>query len=167
MSASKQKGTAWESAIVAYLNGAGFPVERRTQAGAHDKGDVAGLPLVIEAKNCRATELAAWVDEAVAEARNARVPVGVVWHHRRGKASPADGFVTMSGAAFVELLRAAGTALLACVRCESTPAVGFCCSSHEKRLCHRCYRRTHFVEVCVPGCQDCKREDLDPMAVAS
>ena len=26
-----------------------------------------------------------------------------------------------------------------------------CCSSHEKRLCHACYRRTHFVEVCDCG----------------
>lgn len=23
-----------------------------------------------------------------------------------------------------------------------------CCSTHRKRLCHACYRRTHFVEVC-------------------
>jgi hypothetical protein len=113
VSRSKAKGTAWESAIVAYLNGAGFPVERRTQAGAHDKGDVAGLPLVIEAKNCRATELAAWVDEAQTEARNAGVPVGVVWHHRRGKASPADGFVTMRGEDFLILLAGARALLKA------------------------------------------------------
>jgi hypothetical protein len=113
VSRSKAKGTAWESAIVAYLNGAGFPVERRTQAGAHDKGDVAGLPLVIEAKNCRAAELAAWVDEAQAEARNAGVPVGVVWHHRRGKASPADGFVTMRGEDFLILLAGARALLKA------------------------------------------------------
>jgi hypothetical protein len=113
VSRSKQKGTAWESAIVAYLNGAGFSVERRTQAGAHDKGDVAGLPLVIEAKNCRATELAAWVDEAVREARNAGVAVGAVWHHRRGKASPGDGFVTMRGEDFVTLLLGASPLLAA------------------------------------------------------
>jgi hypothetical protein len=37
-----------------------------------------------------------------------------------------------------------------CVRCGK-PAdhdTETCCSSHEKRLCHACYRRTHFVEVC-------------------
>jgi hypothetical protein len=112
MSASKAKGTRWEGEIVAYLHGAGFPhIERRTQSGAHDKGDIAGLPLVIEAKNCRATELAAWVDEAVAEARNAKVAVGVVWHHRRGKASPGDGFVTMRGEDFVTLLLGASPLL--------------------------------------------------------
>jgi hypothetical protein len=105
MSASRSKGTAWETRIVRYLVDEGFPaVERRALAGATDKGDVSGLPVVVEAKNCKTTALAAWVDEATVEARNAGVPVGVVWHHRRGKASPADGFVTMSGSAFVELL---------------------------------------------------------------
>lgn len=104
---SKAIGTRWESAIVAYLTGEGFPaVERRALLGVNDKGDISGLPVVVEAKNCKTTTLAAWVDEATKEAANAGVDIGVVWHHRRGKASPGDGFVTMSGAAFVALLRA-------------------------------------------------------------
>lgn len=108
MSASRKRGTAWESALVAHLRENGFPaVERRALAGNVDKGDIAGLPVVIEAKNCKTTTLAAWVDEATVEAANAGVDVGVVWHHRRGKASPADGFVTMSGSAFLALLRQA------------------------------------------------------------
>ena len=45
-----------------------------------------------------------------------------------------------------------------CIRCESTPADGPCCSAHDKQLCHACYRRTHFVEVC--GCSSCEREGL-------
>lgn len=106
MSRSKDKGTAWETAIVRYLVDSGFPLaERRALAGAFDQGDITGVPAVIEAKNCRRDELAAWVDEATSEAVNAGVDVGVVWHHRRGKASPGEGFVTMSGAAFVRLLR--------------------------------------------------------------
>jgi hypothetical protein len=47
-----------------------------------------------------------------------------------------------------------------CVRCEAAPSTGLCCSSHRKELCHRCYRRTHFVEVCVAGCSACAREGL-------
>jgi hypothetical protein len=47
-----------------------------------------------------------------------------------------------------------------CVRCEAAPSTGLCCSSHRKGLCHRCYRRTHFVEVCVAGCSACAREGL-------
>jgi hypothetical protein len=106
MSASKEKGTAWETAIVRYLKDSGFPLaERRALAGTSDRGDIANLPVVVEAKNCRRDELPGWVDEATSEAVNAGVDVGVVWHHRRGKSSPGEGFVTMSGAAFVRLLR--------------------------------------------------------------
>jgi hypothetical protein len=47
-----------------------------------------------------------------------------------------------------------------CWRCETTPAAGTCCSSHQKDLCHLCYRRTHFVEVCVAGCSECAAENL-------
>lgn len=108
MSASRDKGTKWASAIVQLLNDAGFAgVERRAERGAKDCGDIAGLTdWVIEAKNCAATRLGEWIDEATVEAANADVPYGVVWHHRRGKASPAEGFVTMRGADFVLLLRA-------------------------------------------------------------
>lgn len=107
MSRARAKGTAWESAIVGYLVAEGFPVERRALAGATDKGDIAGLPVAVEAKNCKTTALAAWVDEADAEAVNAAAPLGgVVWHHRRGRAHPSQGFVTMSGETFVRLLRA-------------------------------------------------------------
>ncbi|MFI6238377.1 hypothetical protein ACIBEF_00695 [Micromonospora sp. NPDC050795] len=47
-----------------------------------------------------------------------------------------------------------------CWRCKTTPAAGSCCSSHNKNLCHLCYRRTHFVEVCVAGCFECAAENL-------
>jgi len=46
-----------------------------------------------------------------------------------------------------------------CERCPK-PKVGPCCSSHHKELCHECYRRTHFVEVCVASCSDCAAEGL-------
>lgn len=108
MSASKAKGTAFETALVRYLIDEGFPVERRALSGSSDKGDIAGLPgWAIEVKNCKTTALAAWVDEADAEGVNAAAPYGgVVWHHRRGRAHPSQAFVTMSGATFVRLLRA-------------------------------------------------------------
>lgn len=105
---SKAAGTRWETAIVTYLIEHGYPaVERRSLSGVHDKGDIAGLPIVIEAKNCKTTKLAEWVDEAVVEAFNARVRVGVTWHHRRGKASPGAGYVTLTGDMFMMLLDAA------------------------------------------------------------
>lgn len=50
--------------------------------------------------------------DAIDRAEEARVDnhadYSAVWHHRRGKATPADGFVTMTGATFVRLLRDAG-----------------------------------------------------------
>lgn len=110
MSRSKGKGTAWETALCRFLADEGFPhVERRALAGMSDRGDIAGIPgWVLEAKNCQRTELAGWVDEAALEQANDGAEFSAVWHHRRGKAQPADGFVTMTGATFVRLLRQAG-----------------------------------------------------------
>ena len=110
---SKGKGTDWETALVRFLGECGLPARRKVLAGNKDKGDVEveGVPgVVIEAKNCKRESLAAWVDEAVTEAENAGIPVGVVWHRRRlspkqQSTSPGDGYVTMTGEHFVKLLR--------------------------------------------------------------
>ncbi|HEX6968855.1 MAG TPA: hypothetical protein VF174_08630, partial [Micromonosporaceae bacterium] len=108
MSAQRKKGTAWETAIVQYLraNGANH-AERRSLHGMQDRGDIAGVPgVVIEAK--AGAWRPEWMDKAEVERRNdGHAPVAVVWHKRRGKASPGDGFVTMTGAQFVNLLRQA------------------------------------------------------------
>ncbi|WP_194821279.1 hypothetical protein [Micromonospora sp. S-DT3-3-22] len=110
MSASKRKGTAWESAIVGYLLANGVPyAERRTLNGVKDRGDIAGIPgVVIEAKSAARTELAAWLDETETERRNDRASVGAAWIKRRGKASPGQGFVVMTGERFLCLLADAG-----------------------------------------------------------
>lgn len=107
MSRSKQRGTRFESEVVEYLRTRGFStVERRSLAGANDKGDITGLPgVVIEVKNRKAMSLAEWVDEAEAEGGNAEADLALVWHKRRGKGSPGDCFVTMTGDQFVRLLR--------------------------------------------------------------
>ena len=107
MSAAKKKGTAAESAVVTYLRAMGFiQAERRTLNGAHDRGDITGIPgVVIEVKNCARQELGSWVAEAELERDNDRASLGAVWHKRRGKGDPADWFVTMSGAQFTDLLR--------------------------------------------------------------
>lgn len=106
-SRNKAKGTAAETAVVRYLQAEGFTqAERRTLAGAHDRGDIAGIPsTVIEVKNCARQELAGWVAEAEVERDNDGAGLGVVWHKMRGRSNPADWFVTMSGAQFAALLR--------------------------------------------------------------
>ncbi len=105
---SKGKGTAWETSIKNWLAGLGYKTKRIPLQGANDIGDleIEGFPwLVVEAKNCVKTELSVWVDEAIKEAENAGAEVGVVWHHRPRKGSPADAYVTMSGEHFFKLLR--------------------------------------------------------------
>lgn len=107
MSRSKAKGTAAETAVVRFLQAAGFAqAERRTLNGAQDRGDIAGIPgVVIEVKNHARDQLPAWVAEAALERDNDNATLGVVWHKRRGKSSPGDWFVTMSGDQFAQLLR--------------------------------------------------------------
>lgn len=110
MSRSKQKGTAWETALCRYLTEEGFPhIERRALNGNSDRGDLAGIPgWVLEAKNCKRMDLAGWVDEAALEQANDGAEFSAVWHHRVGKSHPGAGYVTMTGATFVRLLRHAG-----------------------------------------------------------
>lgn len=103
---SKAKGSAWERAIVEHLRAAGWPfAERRLAGAAKDRGDIAGVVgVVIEAKNTASRKLAEWVDETEVERVNDGAWLGVVWHKRTGKASAADGYVTMTGRQFTELL---------------------------------------------------------------
>jgi hypothetical protein len=73
---SKVKGTRFESEAVEYLNENGFPTaERRSLNGALDKGDIVNVPeWTLECKNRKALDFAGAVDEAAAEAVNARTP---------------------------------------------------------------------------------------------
>ena len=106
--AASRKGSTWERSVVAFLRDHGHPgVERAYGAGRpNDVGDVDGLPgWVVEAKNCKAIQLAGWCDEAAREAQN--VPHGARWAvvaKRRGK-PPSDANVVLSLATFSELLR--------------------------------------------------------------
>lgn len=110
MSAAKQRGTAAETAVVRYLQRNGWPhAERRTLSGANDKGDIAGvIGVCLEVKATKAIDLAGFVDEAEVERINAEAAVGAAWIKRRGKGSPAEWYVAMTGEQFVNLLREAG-----------------------------------------------------------
>jgi hypothetical protein len=110
MNRSKQRGTAWETMIVNYLQANGAQhAERRTLAGSKDRGDVAGIPgVVIEAKSAARLDLAGWVTEAEVEQANDKAKVAVVWIKRRGKTSPGKGYVVLTGETLVHLLQAAG-----------------------------------------------------------
>jgi hypothetical protein len=104
---ARKAGTSWETAIVESLRAYGFPhAERRRLSGSKDRGDIAGVPgIAIEAKNTSRLALAEAVDEANVEALNANVPIGVAWLKRRGKTSPLEGYVVMSGDTFLRLIQ--------------------------------------------------------------
>lgn len=105
MSKAKQKGTAWERRVVDHLAANGFPyAERRALEGTNDRGDVSGLPgVVIECKNAKRVELAGWMDEAVAEKKNAKASVGVVVFPRRNHAI-GRAFVVMEMDQFIQMI---------------------------------------------------------------
>lgn len=104
---SKRKGTAAETAVVNYIRGCGWnSAERRALSGSADKGDVAGVPVVIEVKNCAQMQLSQWLREADRESENAGTDIGVVWHKKKGTTNPGDWYVTMSGESFMLLLEA-------------------------------------------------------------
>jgi hypothetical protein len=109
-SPSKKRGTSWESAVVQYLQQAGWPhAERRVLHGALDRGDVLGLPgVVIECKSASRIQLSEWLKEAQAETANAGAEIGFVWAKRVGKSSPGSGFVIMDGETAMRLLKLAG-----------------------------------------------------------
>lgn len=107
---NRDKGTAWASEIVRFLQARGWPnAERRAQTGAHDRGDIAGVVgIVIEAKAEARIDLPGYLREAAVEAANARARHGVAWVKRRGKTSAGDGYVVMDGETFAALLAEAG-----------------------------------------------------------
>jgi hypothetical protein len=110
MNKAKRKGTAGENGVVAALVDEGWiHAERRALAGTSDRGDIAGIPgVMIEAKNCGTVTIPKWLREVEVEKANAGAEVGVVWHKIRGKGDARDWAVTMSGAEFMALLKAAG-----------------------------------------------------------
>lgn len=110
MSPSKRKGTGWESAVVEFLRTNGVPrAERRALGGSKDRGDIAGIPgVVIECKAEKQITLAAYLDETEAERHNDNARHGVAWIKRRGKTSPAAGYVVLTGEGFLRLLQDAG-----------------------------------------------------------
>lgn len=101
----KVKGTSWESQVAACLQANGWPqAERRALSGSLDRGDIAGLPTVIEAKACNGWCPAEWIKELEAEMANAGQDTGAVWIKRRGRTDPLQSYVLMPAYVFLRLL---------------------------------------------------------------
>jgi len=104
---SKRKGTSAESAVVAWLQAAGFVhAERRALAGVNDRGDIAGLPgVVVEVKNCKAFSPAQWCKELEAEIANAAASTGVVIAKRPGTTDVDRWYAVMPARLWLDLIR--------------------------------------------------------------
>lgn len=101
MSQNSRKGYDGERPIELFMLERGLNVARPRAGQPHDVGDLSGLPYVISAKNQKSLKLAEWVSDAEGMAVNAGLRSAVVWHKKRGKASPLDWYVTMSGRLFL------------------------------------------------------------------
>ncbi|EHM24260.1 hypothetical protein SPW_7354 [Streptomyces sp. W007] len=105
MSANKAKGTAWESALVAYLREHHNPGARRNaQMGRLDIGDIDGYYLhALEAKAEKTITLPSYIAQANKEAVHAGQPYGCAVVKRRMKGT-ADGYVVRDVATDVRLM---------------------------------------------------------------
>lgn len=107
MSAAKSKGTKWETDLVKYLSGYGFPARRVAQEGFNDSGDIHGLsPFIGQAKNWKSWEAAIreGLDGAERQKVNAGEPYGVAFVKRARKGT-GDGYAVMTVQTFADLLR--------------------------------------------------------------
>lgn len=106
MSASRRKGTAFETAVVTFLREAGFAAcERRALSGRADKGDIAGIPgWTLECKNEQRMTLASYVDDAFVEAVNAKTPWYAAVVKRRGRGT-SHSYVVMPLSVFAEIAK--------------------------------------------------------------
>lgn len=101
---SAVKGAKFEVSVVGYLRRF-WPAACRTLAGAReDRGDIANVPLVLELKNEKRTDLSGWWREAQLEAEHAGMVRAAVVHKRRGVTDPAEQWVTMPLWMLVDLL---------------------------------------------------------------
>ena len=104
----KAKGRNAENMFVKFLSAWGPSVERRRLAGVHDRGDIAGVPdTVVEVKSGAKLDLPGWLRELEVEMANDGARFGCVAVKPRGVTDGSRFYCVMTGAQFVELLRAA------------------------------------------------------------
>ena len=78
----KAKGTDAENRAITFLSRWWPSVERRAQAGAKDRGDVAGAPYCIEVKNHKSWRAFEWLDEIKVETKNSGDEYGFILARR-------------------------------------------------------------------------------------
>lgn len=107
---ARQAGSRFERLIADYLAAQiDDRIDRRTKAGAKDRGDIGGLRylgqrVVIECKDTSRLALAEWAAEAEIERGNDDAIAGLVVAKRHGKGQPEDQWVFCTLGDLVALL---------------------------------------------------------------
>lgn len=101
-----KKGPLFEKQVVEYEQLGGFPdAHRRLMGGSNDRGDVGGVPRVVQELKNRATiELSTAVKEAEKEAKNANALFWAVVFKRRQK-PVENSYVIMDLEQWVRILK--------------------------------------------------------------
>ncbi len=108
VSASRRKGTAFETLVAGFLTDAlERPVHRLAQHGTKDIGDIAieGISVTIEAKAGRSIELGQWMTETDIEAKRRGTRWAALVIKRRMK-PVSQSYVVMDLAQWVDLIKA-------------------------------------------------------------
>ena len=118
MSKARDKGTAAETAVVRHLRNHGFTqAERAPLWGAHDRGDIYGIPgWVLQVKNQQRLDIPGWWRDTLTQAENAdrahpEVVNGYGPHHplliakRKGHPNPCAWYAITDLSTFTRLLR--------------------------------------------------------------
>lgn len=111
MSYASDKGYRAEALVRSYLATLAPGCYRPRAGGPRDVGDIGGVPFVVSVKDHAALSLSAWVDDMRRMTEVAHLDVGVVWHKRRNRGSPALWYVTTTGDMALVLLRAYATSV--------------------------------------------------------
>lgn len=100
----RTKGNVAEIAVVNALKARGVnAITGRNMRGGYQTGCdvISDLPISIEVKNHKKTDLAGWLDQAREQADDCK---GAVVHKRPRKTDAGDWYLTMTLADFVELV---------------------------------------------------------------
>jgi hypothetical protein len=87
-----KKGPELEALVAEFFRANGWPtVERRVMGGINDRGDLAGLPVTVQVKNCTTMSLGPWMTKLRRQMLNAGQTIGVIVHKRVGKGAQHIG----------------------------------------------------------------------------
>lgn len=106
-----RKGRRAEISVAEALRRLGFPHAEPTRRSgwSEDRGDIDGLPsVVVEVKDAKRHELAAWLTELEAEVENAGAVTGVLVVKRKGHTDAADWYAITRLSDWAHLAKDAG-----------------------------------------------------------